>query len=116
MFRSFTLGNEADEYELYRILNSSQYVLHSVDPYISESGMSGVLLKYAKSFNTYTRQDRPFRREIKKFFIGEGGRNEVLDDLLNNPDVREIKFLSKFTEDGPIAVLDYEVKLRKTRR
>lgn len=116
MFRSFTLGSEADEYELYRILNSSKYVIRKIDNYISESGVAGTLLHFEEAFNDYTRSERVHRREIKKFHIGEGGLNEELDALLRNRSVRQIEFLSKFTEEGPVAVLDYETKLGKTRR
>lgn len=116
MFRSFTLSNDADDYELYRILNSPKYVIHKVDNYISESGMAGTLLHFDEVFNAYTRKESPYRREIKKFHMGEGGMNEKLDELLSDRNVRTIEFLFKFTEEGPVAVLDHEFKTRKTRR
>lgn len=115
MFRSFNLGSGEDERELARILNSPKYVILKVDPYISDKGTAGVLLRYKESFNDYTREKSRYRREILSFYLERGGKSEELDDYLTNKDVREIQFLSKFTEEGPVVILDFETKQKQTR-
>ena len=115
MFRSFNLGSGVDTRELARVLNSPKYVIEKVDPYISDGGTCGVLLRYRESFNDYTRQKKKYKREIEAFELDSNGKNDSLDDLLNRPDVREIQFLSKFTEEGPMAIIDFESKVKTTR-
>lgn len=113
MFRSFTLG--VDDYELSRVLNSRRHLVQKVDNYIADSGVAGTLLQYTDVHNEYSKRESPYRREIRKFHLGEGGMNEEVDQILEDRNNVIIQLLSKFTEEGPVVVVDYETKIKKGR-
>lgn len=113
MYRSYTLG--LDDHDVNRILNSRRYVIHKVEHYISDSGVAGTILHYDRAFNDYTRRERVYERTVEKFYLDSSGANPYLDDILEDRRNRVITMLSKFTEQGPIVVIDYEHKHLKER-
>lgn len=113
MYRSYTLG--LDDHDINRILNSRRYVVQKVEHYISDSGVAGTILHYDRAFNAYTRRERLYERTVQKFYLDSAGANPYLDDILEDRANRVITMLSKFTEQGPIVVIDYERKQKKGR-